>query len=643
MSNLPATPGWDNVWQWDDGTRLIGGTPTSPLNLQAQALVNRSEWLRSLTITPIDPQYGCAGDGVTDDYVKFQAMIDSLKHPSLDFSTPAAADASIQTINRVIVDLQGKKYKVSQPLDLGDLYYVEFHNGTIIADSSATWGSTPILYIAKPQATDMDKIYRVQYVRFFGVIIDGNYVANCVYLENTFGTTFDGDSHIRRWVNGGYGLSTSVGNGSPKTKNGRLYLGRLHVYQVDLTASGLQPASGTGISLQTADFTINGTKVNACATAVSIDNMTNGQIVALHAFVGSANTCLYVGPGATNLAIDTIYMDTGLVTFKSFSHTVSNGIFVASSQVQFVATVANEDMAGLYFNGIFDNQPQYLTQGSGSWAPSFKCYINGRLSGGVASGGARIRGRGGVAYGRQNYNTPAIVFTDDTSTDSSTGLYSPAANEVAWSTSGVRSWGIDSSGRSLIGSYGTSVLSAYSVAPSLQMHSTAAGGAVASITRWSSSATSGGQMVLARSNSDTIGTYSALATNQVLGRLLFAGDNGTDLTHTGAAIAASAYSTWSGTNSASKLTFYTTSPAASDISAKWDMRSAGHWIPVGDISIDIGESANRVRKLYTQNADITGTLTFPGPYASDSAAATAGIGLNGAYRHTDGTIHWRQT
>lgn len=38
---------------------------------------------------------------------------------------------------------------------------------------------------------------------------------------------------------------------------------------------------------------------------------------------------------------------------------------------------------------------------------------------------------------------------------------------------------------------------------------------------------------------------------------------------------------------------------------------------------------------------LTDSITFPGPFADDSAAATGGVPVNGAYRKTGGSLAWR--
>lgn len=68
MTNLTPTPGWDDVPQLELNTKAQGGAG-APMNSQAQALINRTEALRSLTVSVTDPRFagGAKGDGVTDD------------------------------------------------------------------------------------------------------------------------------------------------------------------------------------------------------------------------------------------------------------------------------------------------------------------------------------------------------------------------------------------------------------------------------------------------------------------------------------------------------------------------------------------------------------------------------------------------
>ncbi|HEX8552515.1 MAG TPA: hypothetical protein VF681_13285, partial [Abditibacteriaceae bacterium] len=47
MADLIEQAGWDEVWKWDTTTALLGGSPSAPMNLQAQALLNRTAQLKA--------------------------------------------------------------------------------------------------------------------------------------------------------------------------------------------------------------------------------------------------------------------------------------------------------------------------------------------------------------------------------------------------------------------------------------------------------------------------------------------------------------------------------------------------------------------------------------------------------------------
>lgn len=796
---LTETPGWDGVWQWDTATQLKGG-PVGPLNRQAQALLNQIAALRrGRVITPLDPGVGAKGDGVTDDLLPLMGMLTSLKKPGLDLSTSGAAKAALRGMPRVTVDLLGRTYVISQKLDLADLYNVRLVNGVLIASTGAVWGDDPMIYAARPQATDIYHDQRIRHVTLSSLTVDGNGVANVIYLENTFCFTLE-NFYGLGWPDGGKGLWTCDSSTSPNKSNTNLRLKDCVFFQKDAAevTSSAVGSSGTCVDIQTADFFIDGLVCAYADVLLYLDNFFNGQVSNFHPYCKSTQKCLVLGPNAHHVAFSNIYIDTGIVELRSFDHSFNAGCqFLAGSQVKLIATVANEPMAGLDMRGIFANNPQYLTEGAGSWASSFRGSINGWLP-----NGAPIPSRGSMVLGSQSAARASLSFSDDTGAYYSTGLFSPAPNMMGYTMNGTEQWRFDDTGHWLLGAqtsvstgngaaariqnhglglsdstianfrwtataaasaqyivarsasaapgvfaavqagyalgrfgfaaddganlngvgaamkatafsawsptnhasyltfqttangsatltdrwdmrqdghlvpvgpgaydigeagnevrnvyaqgltmltgnallgYSTSISTGTGASAKVQLNSTGLSGSTASLTRWSSTAGAGGQLVLARSNSDTVGTLGAVQDGQVLGKLSFGGDDGANLNGVGAAMVAKAANAWTAGSHAAKLTFQTTTTGSTTLTDRWDVRVNGHVVPVGDIAYDIGEAVNQVRKIYAKDAAFTGSVTFPGPFANDAAAAAAGLALGATYRLTGGSLTWRQS
>jgi len=324
-------------------------------------LPNLPGWVVFGTLTPL--HFGAAGDNTTDDATAMQALIDHLKV----FQNPTNVGILDDDVPQV-VDLMGKSYVVGTTLDLADLYYVTFQNGQIIADSGAVWGANDyVLYIARPQATDMVRQQRIRAVTFDNVKIHGNAVANCVYLENTYEVVLS-NLYILDWVSGGYGVRTSDRSALPVTKNTHLKILNVTASQKELSQSHV--GDGTALYIETADFMMDNVTVFKAAVGLHLNGFSNGQISNFHSFVDAANICWFVGPNCNHIVFNNVYSDTGRVVHQSFNHTYSGGIFGSSSVIELDAVdTVGEDGNGLTFvGGLFVNNPSYTQSGTGNWA-----------------------------------------------------------------------------------------------------------------------------------------------------------------------------------------------------------------------------------------------------------------------------------
>lgn len=90
---------------------------------------------------------------------------------------------------------------------------------------------------------------------------------------------------------------------------------------------------------------------------------------------------------------------------------------------------------------------------------------------------------------------------------------------------------------------------------------------------------------------------SAVGNNDVLGTFQFGGWDGSAY-NTGPSYAATAKSTWSGTNREAQLEFRTVANGSTAATLRWIMQSAGHFIPNSDNTLDLGGTGNRLQSGY---------------------------------------------
>lgn len=94
MTDLVAVPSWDAVPQIETNTRLLGG-PDGPLNLSAQALLNRSEYLKNNSVPGIIP-VGADPTGATFSDAAFAAWAAAIAGKN---GTVPAGNYKFQTAN----------------------------------------------------------------------------------------------------------------------------------------------------------------------------------------------------------------------------------------------------------------------------------------------------------------------------------------------------------------------------------------------------------------------------------------------------------------------------------------------------------------------------------------------------------------
>jgi hypothetical protein len=199
-----------------------------------------------------------------------------------------------------------------------------------------------------------------------------------------------------------------------------------------------------------------------------------------------------------------------------------------------------------------------------------------------------------------------------------TGQTSAAGSTVQFRTGNSERARIDSSGRMLIGtstSRQVTIGESTGWDPLVQATKKGTDGGNIAAYSWSTynTSTGGGQgigpdIVLARSNSNTEGTHTALSTGQLLGRITFNGSNGSSFA-SGAYIAATSDDAWASGDHPTRLVFSTTADGASSPTERMRIKN-------------------------------NGTINFSNvaTYADNTAALAGGLAAGDVYRKSDGTL-----
>jgi hypothetical protein len=186
-----------------------------------------------------------------------------------------------------------------------------------------------------------------------------------------------------------------------------------------------------------------------------------------------------------------------------------------------------------------------------------------------------------TATGVANFSDGTAALPSITNTgDTNTGIYFPAADTIAFTEGGVESMRIDSSGNLLLGV--TDSRTSGGVTAALQVESTTVNGGSQFLTVNNATAGNGPLFSFNRSRGTALGDVTAVAQGDTLGRVFFAGADGTNLI--AAASISSQVDATPGTNDMpGRLIFSTTADGASTVTERMRIDSAGN-VGIGSTS-----------------------------------------------------------
>jgi hypothetical protein len=352
---------------------------------------------------------------------------------------------------------------------------------------------------------------------------------------------------------------------------------------------------------------------------------------------GSTGQLLYNNAGA-NAGLSTLTTDGTDVTLA--------GRFISS--LNGAASAPPGTFTGTWFTGgtATTTKPQVLIEPAGTTSTAWSTSGTG-LGVNAASGFAgrlldlqlngtsnfNVDSTGRTSFPLGTAALPALYPGADTNT----GMWSPAADTLAWSTNGVERTRIDSSGRLLVGtSTSRAVTAGTSVNWNPRLQVTKTGIDAANIAAYSFSTYAvdlggglgiGPDIVLARSNSNTEGTQTAIANNMLLGRITFNGSDGTAFQSGAFIAAASDGQTWASGDCPTRLVFSTTADNASSPTERLRITSAGvlQVADAGNISVGT-TTGTKIGTATTQKLgfyDAT-PVVQPAAVADITTTATAG-------------------
>lgn len=210
---------------------------------------------------------------------------------------------------------------------------------------------------------------------------------------------------------------------------------------------------------------------------------------------------------------------------------------------------------------------------------------------------------------------------------------------AAGSITATESARLTSEGRFLLGSATSNPINFGSISPAMQVHGiNNTGKHSVGIYAWTAAAAAP-FLFLAHSRSQTIGSYSALASGDPLGAIRFYGDDGTSFVP-GAQILAEVDGATGTSDMPTRLSFWTAADGTSTLTERLRVDSAGVTRPGADNTQTLGASSYRWSVVYAgtgtiNTSDACDKAWRGGLQAAEYAAADAIVAAMGAYQWLD--------
>lgn len=415
-------------------------------------------------------------------------------------------------------------------------------------------------------------------------IVSGDQIGQIAFTDSlggsfaTIGAQADGSTGVGDMPGRLVFSTTPDGSASPSERmridgSGRVGIGTSNLVQnftIGSTSPPIQRLQRTGLADGNSSDTGALEFANGTGAVVELRGRGNGNILLNSRALStdSYSTRILIGGSTGRIGIAT--------------GTLSGGVTVAfASEASLPSTILN----GTWFSGGSGatTKPHFLIEPDGTTSTGWSTAgtglgvnaatgFTGRLLdlqlNGVSQFSVSSSGRVSIPLGTAAL--PSIY----PGTDTNTGIWSPGADLLAFSTNGTERARFDTAGTFMVGTTtlrGTFIDGA--TTPLVQVESTNSSASL-SVVR------GGGEpyLILGRSGAASLGSNTIITTGSALGRLTFAGTDGTNIRRSAAEVAAVSTDTPASGSIPGALVFRTTNPAAADPTEKARIDSSGRFL-----------------------------------------------------------------